>query len=116
MQATIFYTAQISTGLISSFALFLIVLSLLCSKHCLRLPYQQIIFSISMSNLLLSLAAVTGPFTSPADTRMAIWARGSIKAFKANGFFFVRGQLGVYCIASLIRKWMMNPSLKLRES
>merc|ERR1712048_579453 len=57
----LYYSIQISMGLISSLASFLIILSVCFSKARLGTPYRRIIFFISIPDLLLSLGLATGP-------------------------------------------------------
>jgi len=98
----LYYSIQISMGLISSLASFLIILSVCFSKARLGTPYRRIIFFISISDLLLSLGLATGPFATPVDTPTALWAIGNTQTCEANGFIFVAGQLGVTLYTTML--------------
>ncbi|GFH50164.1 predicted protein [Chaetoceros tenuissimus] len=55
-------------------------------------PYRRIIFLISASDILSSLACITGPFMAQKTNPQALWAvSDSNAACVVNGFFFTVG-------------------------
>ena len=59
-------------------------------------PYSRIIFGLSMSDILQSLALVTGPFAVPSSTPTSVaqWAIGNNASCQTNGFLFNLGSMG----------------------
>ncbi len=58
-------------------------------------PYHRIIFGISVSDIMTSLAMITGPFAPPSDLILAYWAVGNQTSCQVNGFFL---NFGAGCV------------------
>lgn len=66
------------------------------SPNKLRSPYRRIIFCLSLSDILQSLALVTGPFAPPTETApFALWAAGNVTTCNINGLILVIGTCGI---------------------
>eukprot|EP00551_Chaetoceros_affinis_P005987 CAMPEP_0203667596 /NCGR_PEP_ID=MMETSP0090-20130426/4406_1 /ASSEMBLY_ACC=CAM_ASM_001088 /TAXON_ID=426623 /ORGANISM="Chaetoceros affinis, Strain CCMP159" /LENGTH=182 /DNA_ID=CAMNT_0050531805 /DNA_START=168 /DNA_END=717 /DNA_ORIENTATION=- len=65
------------------------------STKKLSTPYRRLIFGMSVGDILLSGALVTGPFAIPADSPNANWSRGNVSSCDTNGFFMVLGSMAV---------------------
>ncbi len=56
-------------------------------------PYQRIILGVSLSDISLSLALLSGPFLVPADAPKAEWGQGNVFTCRLNGLLFVLGSM-----------------------
>lgn len=55
------------------------------SRSLMHSPYHRIVFGLCISNLLLSLSLLTGPFSTPKSVPQAFWSAGSDLTCKMNG-------------------------------
>ena len=87
--------SQVVSASVSTVASASIVLGSLRAGE-LTSPYRRIIFGLSMSDILQSLALVTGPFAVPSSTPtlVAQWAVGNNASCQTNGFLFNLGSMG----------------------
>lgn len=61
------------------------------SKKKLTTPYRRIIFSLGISDLIQSLAIMSGPFAPPKGTEFADWSRGNVTTCNLSGFLATNG-------------------------
>lgn len=54
-------------------------------------PYHRIILGLSISDICLSFATLTGPFMAPVEVKQAAWGIGNDASCQANGFLFSFG-------------------------
>lgn len=80
------FTSSIS--LVSSVT---IIAMIIASQKKLSTPYRRIIFGVSASDVIQSLAIVTSPFSPPKGTDFASWAEGNIATCNLNGFLVTNG-------------------------
>jgi hypothetical protein len=78
---------QICTAFISSVASSFIVIAIIRSDGGLTSPYRRIIFGLSASDIMLSLALCTGPFF----VRTGPWSIGNDFTCHTNGVFYTIG-------------------------
>ena len=80
-------STQVSSAAISSCASAFITLAIVKSDGGLTSPYRRIIFSLSVSDLLQSLALFTGPFAVTSG----LWSRGNDLTCRVNGVIYTIG-------------------------
>lgn len=88
---------QICSASLSLIASSCIVIMIGRSSRGLSSPFRRIIFALSMSEVLQSLAMVTGPFSVPHDARQAVvgMKAGTTLTCEVNGFAMVFGNAAV---------------------
>jgi hypothetical protein len=96
--ASTFLIAQVSTASISFISSSFIAGGIIRSDGGLTSPYRRIIFGISLSDILQSLALVFGPLSVPKSSPLGIWAMGNDFTCRTNGFFitFTAGSTPMY--------------------
>jgi hypothetical protein len=96
--ASTFLIAQVSTASISFISSSFIAGGIIRSDGGLTSPYRRIIFGISLSDILQSLAAIFGPLSVPKSSPVGIWAMGNDFTCRTDGFFitFTAGSTPMY--------------------
>ena len=81
---------QISSASLSLLASSAIAIAIFRSDDGLSSPYRRIILGLSLSDILQSIAVLTGPFAVPSftPTPIAQWAIGNNASCQTNGFLF----------------------------
>lgn len=85
------YITQVSSSSVSLLASTFITIAILRTDGGLTSPYRRIIFGLSASDILQSLAMLTGPILVPAG----LWAHGNDITCRTNGVFFILGSRGI---------------------
>ena len=86
MSTTIKYAIQIATSSGSLIASSTIASMILTSPNRLSSPYRRLIFGLSVSDVVQSLAILTGPFAPPKGAVFNPWAMGNTVTCNINGF------------------------------
>ncbi|GFH55241.1 hypothetical protein CTEN210_11717 [Chaetoceros tenuissimus] len=86
---------RMAAAAISMLASFTIGIMILRSPKGLKSPYSRIIFGMSLSDFFLSLGMVISPFTSPKDTRDAIFSMGTTETCTATGWISSLGGISI---------------------
>lgn len=117
------YRIQIITGSISCLASLILAISIQCSiKRSRSTPYRRLVYGLCLSDILQSLAVITGPFATPTGTPGGLWSRGTVATCNLNGFMLSAGftavtmyflSLSIYYICRLQRK-MSNGRFRIR--
>ena len=85
------YITQVSTASVS-FVTSATVVGMICfSKNKLSSPYRRLLFSLSSSDIIVSSALVTGPFSVPRNATSALWAHGNVVTCDLNGILLSAG-------------------------
>jgi len=85
------YITQVSTASVS-FVTSATIVGMICfSKKKLSSPYRRLLFSLSSSDIIVSIALVTGPFSVPRDAPFALWAHGNVGTCDLNGILLSAG-------------------------
>lgn len=96
---------RMTAAAISMLASFTIGIMILRSPKGLKSPYSRIIFGMSLSDFFLSLGMVISPFTSPKDTRDAIFSMGTTETCTATGWISSLGGISIpFYILFLVSK------------
>jgi hypothetical protein len=107
------YKVQICTGSISFLASLSMAMGIQFSSRKLSTPYRRLVYGLCLSDIIQSASIISGPFSSPSETRDAFWARGNIATCNTNGFMFSTGftavpmyvlALGIYYLFKLKRR------------
>ena len=77
-----------SVSFVASSALSIKIASSLNGLHS---PYRRLIFGLSISDVMQSVALITAVFSTPESVPQAIWGMGNRATCAANGFFFCMG-------------------------
>ena len=80
------FVLAVVTSSVSFVASSTIATMILVSPKKLTTPYRRLIFGLSVSDIVQSLALLTGPFSSPKGSILASWAIGNITTCNLNGF------------------------------
>ena len=80
------FVLAVATSSVSFVASSTIATMILVSPKKLTTPYRRLIFGLSVSDIVQSLALLTGPFASPKGSILAPWAIGNIMTCNLNGF------------------------------
>lgn len=62
----------------------------------LSTPYRRTIFCLSLSDIMQSLAILTGPWLYPKTTPQSVWGLGNEQTCALNGFFYTFGMSVVH--------------------
>ncbi len=58
-------------------------------------PYRRLIFGLSIADIFLSFAILTGPFMIRSDSPQALWGLGNVSTCNINGFLALLGSTAV---------------------
>ena len=95
-QLAIFQIASAALSFVSSTAMIAVIA---ISSGCRLLstsPYRRIIFGLSISDALLSIALLVGPFSAPSSVPQALWGLGNDTTCALDGFLLKLGQPLMY--------------------
>jgi hypothetical protein len=91
---TVFYL-QTGAASVSFLASALIILMITISSKKFSTSHRRIISALSFSDMIQSLALLTGPFLVERGTPRALWAVGTDATCSLNGFWMTVGTIGV---------------------
>lgn len=85
------YSVQLCSASVSMIASSAILIMIMISSRSFSSPHRRIIFGLTMGDLMVSLAVLTGPFFVPSG----IWSIGNVDTCNVNGFLFQYGFISV---------------------